>query len=129
MPATIQSQSNLQANQVPSNQTSPHGSSNSMFDAFNQDELADPANTTVLSKPFIDLISFGINELALDSILDLAKHPASEILNLPATYSFASINEFCYVVTTNGARILHSLSRIISYDVATNEKIAEQYVE
>ena len=51
----------------------------------------------MLSKPFIDLISSGINELALDSTLDLAKHPRGstggeiqthlEIVNLNAVAS------------------------------------------
>ena len=131
MPVTTQLQSNLQAN-LPTNQTSPHGSNNSMLDAFDQNnELADPANDTiVLPKTHsVDFISSKINELALDSTLDLAKHPASKILNLPATHSFASVNEFCSTMATNGARIFHSLVRIIAYNVLTNEKIAEQYVE
>ena len=128
MPATTRSQSNLQANQTPINQASPHGSNSSIPGAFNQDELADP-DTTVLFKPPTDFIFSGINELTLDSTLDLAKHPAGEILNILATYSFASVNEFFRAVATNGAKILHSLSKIIAYNVATNEKIIEQYVE
>ena len=83
----------------------------------------------MLLNPFIDPICSGINELALDSTLDLAKHPAGKILNLLTTYSFASVNEFCRAMATNGAKILHFLSKIIAYNVATNEKIAEQYVE
>ena len=100
-----------------------------MPDAFNQDELTNPTDTIVLFKPFIDLISSGINELALDSTLDLAKYIASEILNLPAIYSFANINEFCPAMATNKTQILHSLAKIIDYDVSTNEKISKQYVE
>ena len=119
---------NLQTN-ASTNQASPHSSNSSMLGAFNQDELANPTDTTVLPNLFIDFISFEIDELALDSILDLAKHPAGEILNLPATYSFASVNKFCHAVATNRTRILYSLSKIIAYNVATNEKIAEQYVK
>ena len=96
-----------------------------MPSAFNQDELANPTDTTVLFNPLIDLISFKINELALDSTLDLAKHLAGEILNLLTTYLFTSVNELCRAVATNRAKILHSLSKIIVYNVATNEKIAE----
>ena len=32
-------------------------------------------------------------------------------------------------MATNGAKILYFLSKIIAYNVATNEKIAEQYVK
>ena len=84
----------------------------------------------MLLKPYtVDFISSKIDDLALDFTLNLAKHLADEILNLPATYSFASINEFCRAVATNGAKILHSLSKIIAYNVAINKKIAEQYIE
>ena len=39
----------------------------------------------------VDFISSKIDELAINSTLHLAKHSASEILNLLATYSFANI--------------------------------------
>ena len=104
MPVTTRLQSNLQANQALANQVSPRSSISNMFSAFDQsNELADLADITVLLEPLIDLISFEINELALDFTLDLAKHPASKILNLSATYLFASVNEFCCAVATNGA--------------------------
>ena len=101
-----------------------------MLGVFDQDKLANLADTTVLLKlPTVDLISFRINELALDSTLDLAKHPVNEILNLPAIHSFAIVNEFCRAVATNRAQILYSLAKIIDYNMSTNEKISEQYVE
>ena len=94
----------MQANQAPAKQTSPHGSNSSMFGIFNQNnKLTNLADKIVLPKLFIDLISSGINELALDSTLNLAKHLVSEILNLSATHSFASVNEFCRAVATNRA--------------------------
>ena len=77
----------------------------------------------------VDLIFFKINKLALDFTLDLSKHSANEILNLPATYSFASIIEFCRAVAINGAQILYFFTKIIAYEMSTNEKISEQYVE
>ena len=82
-----------------------------MFDVFNQDELANPIDTTVLFKPLIDPISSGIDELALDSTLDLAKHTASEILNLLATHLFTSVNKFCYAMATNEAQNTPLLSQ------------------
>ena len=128
MLATKWLQSNLQTNQALTNQASPHSSNSSMPGAFDQDKLAD-LETTVLFKSSINLISSRINELALDSTLDPAKHSAIKILNLPAIYLFASVNEFCRAVVINRARIFYSLARIIVYNVAINEKIAEQYVE
>ena len=123
-------QANVLINQTPTNQASLHGSNSSMLGAFDQNELTESADTILLPKLYtMDPISSKIDELALHSILDLAKHPASEILNLLATHSFASVNEFCRAVATNRAKILHFLSRIIAYNVAINEKITEQYME
>ena len=102
--------------------------------AFDQDKLANPADTTMLSRSHANLIilnltSSEIDKLILDSSLNLAKYLAHEILNLSATHSFANVNEFCRAVIINKNQILHSLIKIIDYDVSTNEKISEQYVE
>ena len=131
MPVATQLRSNLQANLL-TNQTSSHDSSSNMPSAFNQnDKLANPANdTTMLFKPHIvDLIFSKIDELVLNSTLNLAKHLAGEILNLSAIYLFANVNEFCCTVAINRAKIFYSLARIIAYNVSINEKIAKQYME
>ena len=76
-----------------------------MPSAFDQNnKLNNSADTNVLPQPHTDdLISSKIDKLALDSTLDLAKHSADKILNLPITYLFASVNEFCDALATNKA--------------------------
>ena len=94
---------------MPPDQASPHGSNSSMLSAFDlNNELTNLADTNVFLRFYtnlfiVDLIPSEINELALDFNLDLAKHPAHKILNLPAIYSFANVNEFCRAVAINGA--------------------------
>ena len=99
--------------------------------AFDAEELEYHEVETVLPPNVnrgVDTLAVDLDKVALDGGLDLSKHPAHELLNLPAHHSFSNITEFRRAVasTSDGAWILHSLAKMVEYDVSTNDKMSDQ---
>ena len=112
MPATTRSQSRVSRTR--------RESIPGAFDA-QQPELQDD-DTMLLMGNLLD-------ELALETRLDCSQHPASKPIDLAQHHVFANADEFCHVVATNGARVLHSLARMVAYDVAANSRVLTEYTE
>ena len=106
MPPVTQSQSKSQK---------PCRRSNSMPDNFSN---LDPVN----SSPSENLLDNLLDELALETHLDLSQHSAYKLINLPEHHKFHSANEFRCIVAANKACVFYLLARMVEYDVTIHKK-------
>ena len=122
MPVVTQSRANSVAN--PSRLPSPHDSdaTSGMPGSFYQEKLLNLEAT-------LGLTNLG-EPTRLDFNLNLAAYPAHDLLNLPIQHAFTNLADFRQAVAgSNDGRILHSLAQIVSYNMTTHEKAAQQHAE
>ena len=113
MPPVTQSQSKSQE---------PRRRSNSMPGNFSN---LDPVN----SSPSENLLDNLLDELALETHLDLSQHPAHKLINLSEHHIFHSASKFRRIVAANGARIFYLLARIVEYNFTIHKKVTKHYAE
>ena len=84
----------------------------------------------------LDPVDSCLSENLLDNLLDdlalethLAQHPAHKLIDLLKHHKFYSANKFCRIVAANRVHVLHSLTRVIEYDVTVHKKITRHYAE
>ena len=70
-----------------------------------------------------------LDDLALETHLDLSQHLAHKTIDLPEQHVFDSASEFRCVVAADRARILHLLARMVRYDVTQYSRISRHYAQ
>ena len=92
-----------------------------------------PGNFTSHLKPlevsFEIIMEILLDELALETHLDLAQHPAHKLIDLSEHYVFDNASKFHYVVVADKACVLHLLAYMVRYDVTTYDKVTINYAE
>ena len=105
--------------------------------AFNQEKLYN--NSTLLQKlkagppvdKSVEKLATNLDNIALETSLNLSEHLAHKLLNLPEQRVFNNFTRFCHTVadTTNGPRVFCSLAKLVEYDITTHQKMTKQYAQ
>ena len=106
----------------------------SVFDPeelYNNSIFLQKLETKTLVNKSVEKLVTNLNKMALNSNLNLSKHPAHKLFNLPEHCLFNNCAAFyCAVAnTTNRLQIFYLLSRLIRYNITTYEKITQYYTE
>ena len=70
-----------------------------------------------------------LDNLALETHLDLSQHLAHETIDLTKQHVFASVSEFRRVVAADRACVLHLLARMVRYDVTQHSRVSKHYAQ
>ena len=70
-----------------------------------------------------------LDELALETHLDLSQHPVHKKIDLSKQHVFDSASKFRHVVAADIARVLHLLARMVRYDVTEHSKVNKHYAQ
>lgn len=84
--------------------------------------LEDPKDPLCLMKNLLD-------ELTLETELDLSQHPAHKSIDLLEHHVFTSASKFRRVVAADRARVLYLLARMVAYNILTHNKVTAKYAK
>ena len=70
-----------------------------------------------------------LDDLALETHLDLSQHHAHKMIDLPEQHVFDSASKFCRVVAADEVHVLHLLACMVRYNLTQYSRVNRHYAQ